>query len=130
MQTNSQVPGTDIGWVGHNEVKGPQESRGVLPGIGLNAADPAGELHSSGVFLGHHQGLPGDIRQGDPGILHLPGNGQADATGAGAQVQNPWVLLQKQGLLQRQLSDGAGIVPGNEHIPVHIQGHAPYYILL
>ena len=55
--------------------------------------------------------------------LDALGDREADAARAGAEVQDPGILIQKQGLFDGKLRDNGSVVTGNEHVGGDRQGH-------
>ena len=116
--------GGHIGGIGYDHVVTAQKFRRLLPGVQLDAADPAGEMVVLNVLLRHADGLGRDLPQGNPDIPDPGGNGQSHAAAAGAQIQDPRVLGQQHGLVDGQIRQSFRVVPGDQHIRRHRQGEA------
>ena len=112
----------NIRGIGDDHVEFSQKGGGLLSRVHRDTADPASQMVPLDILFGHRQGFSRQVRQGHPGILQPAGNGQADAAGAAAQVQNSGVLFQKQSSVDGQLRQGAGIVPGDQHIRGYYHG--------
>lgn len=114
----------DIGRIRDDQVKGAEKRGCGLPDVDRQALHTAGQALAADVLPGHAQRGRGDVSERHARVLHAAGDGKADAAGAGAQIQNARILLEKQRLFDGKLRYGHGVVAGNEHVGRDGERHA------
>ena len=124
MVQGGQVAGGDVGGVAHQHVKLPQGMAGGLEGIPLQVDHPAGEAVAADVPLTQLQGPVRQVHQHRPGGFHQGRRGDAQAAGAGAQVQNPGVAGVLLQAVHGQLGQHLRVHPGDQDLRAHIEGQA------
>ncbi|MNG01346.1 hypothetical protein D3C84_843200 [compost metagenome] len=82
-----EVFGIDVGRVRHDQVE--TLARQTIKSITLHGVDPLINAVTLDILVGHFQRFERQIREHDLGALELVGAGDTDATGTGAQVENP-----------------------------------------
>ena len=113
----------DVGWVGNDQVIRPQKLLCRLQRIHGHTVDAAGQLELGNIPPRHAQRRCGNVAQRHARVLHTPRDRQTDAAGAGAQIQDPRVLLQIHRLLDGQRRHHNGVVARDEHVRRHRQRH-------
>ena len=113
----------DVGRIGDDHIEFSQKGRGRLPRVHLNAGDPAAQMEVGHVFLGHPQRVHRNVRERELGVLDPSGQGQTNAPGACAKIQDPGILRQKQRLLDGKLRNGHRVVPRDQHVGGHGKCH-------
>ena len=117
------IPGGDIGGIADDAVKVPQPLERRAQGVQLHGCHPAGKAAAADVLAADPQSPVAELPQHHPGVLHLAGDGQAQAAGTGAQVQDPGGLLLPQPA-DGGLGQGLRVGPGDQHAFADVQGQA------